>query len=191
MAETPLLEDIVEDFINEVARKVNMVKMGAGDGYEANGLVALFHNVYLRLDDVRCRQFASEMSEWARDYSKGYGMAQVVQQSGQKSRAPYIQIGVGCVVTLGATIQVMVIGPPYIFGMIGYMMGGLLIRKGIKGIRAMRSESGTSQGVSSSKPYEEFADDIKQVDVEFMRDALLAKKEYAFAHLDLILQLQE
>lgn len=180
----PVLEDIIGDFIDDVARKVYMMEIGGGGEVEANGLVALFHNTYRRIDkDRRCKDFAVEMSKWAMDYTKSVSGGKAAKPTEKKNAVPYFQLGGGVIVLGIATYEVML--GYSVMAMMGYFFSGILLLKGLNGLRKMRESQG-HQGFAQTKPYGEYVDDIKKFDVEDMREALLAKKEYAYANLKLV-----
>ncbi len=193
MVEQPSLERIIEDFIDDTAVKIKRAGQGIGDGFHANGLRSLFHNVYTRIDDdQRCVQFAREMSAWAREYSRGIpSVTSGRERSGNvKYIIPAAFILFGSCTGMSA-FSFLASGESGYAGLFGLGLSGLLLGMGVRGIRRLREE-GRQDAINTTfgiKPYEKYAGDIKDAPVEAVREALLAKKEHAYARLDLVPQI--
>ncbi len=189
MAEQPHLEHIIEDFINDTAMKINYSGPWLGDGYHAHGRRGLFHNMYTRIDDdQRCVQFANEMSLWAQEYTKEVSfMASWGKKSGKaKYLAPAAFITVSSCMGVGTGVFIAT-GGPSLVGLVGFMMSGFLLMGGVRAFYRLKQGVQDQRIAFGFKPYEAYAEDIKEAPVEAVREALLAKKEYARATLGLTL----
>ncbi len=226
MFEPPTLERIVEDFIDDIAHRLEDVSADAGDGYAAHGLKALLHNTYTKIDsDTRCTLLANEMSLWAREYPEGFRSV----LPGKPDRSEYILPAAQMVIGLCAGMyaySLIAAGNTSYGHLIGLGLSAVYFGIGVYSFRRIKRKRDLIDAIKANeedmidaikkaqkrdlidaiktqekdlikalrnaiktlgiKPYERYADDIRDAPVEAVREALLAKKEYAYANLDLV-----